>query len=120
MTEQTFTLDAARALIPEVRDRTERIVRVRAELAELTHELHQGAVPDGGVAEAKALEAQLDELVSWFTEQGIAVRGLAPMLIDFPAVIDGEPMQLCWLEGERELAWYHRPELGFVGRRPLD
>jgi len=114
-----FTVDEARALIPEVRERTKQIVRVRAELAELTHALRGGAVPDGSVAEAKAHEARLDEWVSWFGEQGIAVRGLAPMLIDFPAVIDGEPMQLCWLEGERELAWCHRPDLGFVGRRPL-
>jgi hypothetical protein len=24
---------------------------------------------------------------------------------------------LCWLEGERELAWYHKAEFGFAGRR---
>jgi hypothetical protein len=26
---------------------------------------------------------------------------------------------LCWLEGDRELAWYHRLDTGFAGRRPL-
>ena len=26
---------------------------------------------------------------------------------------------LAWLEGEPELRWYHRPELGFAGRRVI-
>jgi len=26
---------------------------------------------------------------------------------------------LCWLEGDPDLAWYHRVDLGFAGRRPL-
>jgi hypothetical protein len=25
----------------------------------------------------------------------------------------------CWLEGEPELGWYHRTDLGFAGRRRL-
>jgi hypothetical protein len=25
----------------------------------------------------------------------------------------------CWLEGDRDLRWYHEVELGFAGRRPL-
>lgn len=119
MTDRTFTVDEARALIPDVRERTEEIIRMRADLAELAHDLRQGASTDGGIPEAKAYEARLDELVSWFGDVGIEVRGLAPVLIDFPAVLNGEDVQLCWLEGEDDLAWWHRPDLGFVGRRPL-
>jgi arsenite methyltransferase len=26
---------------------------------------------------------------------------------------------LCWIEGETELRWYHRLDLGFAGRRRL-
>ncbi len=40
-------------------------------------------------------------------------------LIDFPAVIDGEPVFLCWRSDETELAFYHRIEDGYAGRRPL-
>ena len=32
---------------------------------------------------------------------------------------DGVPVLLCWLEGEAELHWYHRLDLGFAGRRRL-
>lgn len=119
MTDRTFTVAEARALIPDVRERTAEIIRTRADLAELAADLRRGDSSEGGIPEAKAYEARLDELVSWFGDQGISVRGLAPVLIDFPSTLNGEDVQLCWLEGEPDLAWYHRPDLGFVGRRPL-
>jgi hypothetical protein len=34
-------------------------------------------------------------------------------------VLKGEPVLLCWLEGEQRLNWYHRMECGFPGRRML-
>ncbi|MCW2886615.1 MAG: hypothetical protein QOE54_716 [Streptosporangiaceae bacterium] len=118
--EREFTLAEARALMPEVLSKADEIVRLRADLAELAHELNtEGSSPFGGIPEAKAYEARLEEHLAWFGEQGIEVKGLAPLLIDFPARIDGRSVRLCWLEGDRELAWYHLSELGFIGRRPL-
>lgn len=119
--EREFTVEEARALLPEVRERAAEFVRLRADLAELALELRGGGGPaSGGIAEAKAYEARLDEQVGWFTGQGIEVKGIAPLLVDFPSVLDGRSVRLCWLEGDTELAWYHRTELGFPGRRPLD
>ncbi|MCW2915061.1 MAG: hypothetical protein JWN52_3129 [Actinomycetia bacterium] len=121
MTEREFTLAEARALMPEVLAKTAEIVRLRADLAELALDLRtEGSSPFGGIAEAKAYEARVEEHLTWFSEQGIEVKGLAPLLIDFPAWIDGRSVRLCWLEGDSELAWYHLSELGFVGRRPLN
>jgi hypothetical protein len=121
MGENEFTVASARALIPEVRVRAAEIVRIRADLAELAHELRtQGSSELGGKAEAKALEARLEEEIAWFGAQGIEVKSVAPLLLDFPAVLDGRSIRLCWLEGDAELSWYHRTELGFPGRRPLD
>lgn len=120
MDDREFTVPEARALIPEVRERAGEIVRLRADLAELALALRTGEdTPHGGMAEVKAYEARLDEQVAWFTEQGIEIKNIAPFLIDFPAVLDGRSVRLCWLEGDTELAWYHRTELGFAGRRPL-
>jgi hypothetical protein len=119
-TEREFTVAEARALIPEVRDRAAEIVRRRADLAELTLDLRvHGASERGGIPEVKASEARLDEEIAWFAGQGIEVKSLAPFLIDFPAVLDGRSVRLCWLEGDAELGWYHRTDLGFAGRRPL-
>ncbi|WP_460491436.1 DUF2203 domain-containing protein [Dactylosporangium cerinum] len=52
-------------------------------------------------------------------QPGIQLKGLAPLLLDFPAEFDGVPVLLCWLEGDQDLAWFHRADLGFAGRRPL-
>ena len=116
----TFTLDEAGALLPELREVAADLVTVRANLMDLQTTLSQGQPsPLGGRAEAKALEAQLSELLAWFQAQGLQVRGWAPLLLDFPSQLDGEEILLCWLEGDQALDWYHRPEHGFAGRRRL-
>ncbi len=115
-----YTLAEARQLLPALQSRAADLVTVRADLVNLETALAHGAPsPLGGLPEAKALEARLGELLSWFPEQGLDVKGVAPLLVNFPATLDGEAVLLCWLEGEPELRWYHRPELGFAGRRVI-
>jgi hypothetical protein len=117
--ERVFTLAEARDLLPEVRRRADEAISVRADLVELQAALEQGEPQPrlGGLAEAKGFQAQLSELLGWFPAQGIELKSIAPLLIDFPAEMEGEPVLLCWLEGEHQLAWYHKPEHGFAGRR---
>jgi hypothetical protein len=118
--DRIFTVAEARELLPEVVARADEFVAVRADLIELRAALQQGEPsPLGGLAEAKALEAQFDDLISWFPAQALELKGAAPLLLDFPSRIGGELVLLCWLEGDRELAWYHKPEHGFAGRRPI-
>jgi hypothetical protein len=73
----------------------------------------------GGLPEAKGFQARLSELVSWFSAAGLEVKGIAPLLLDFPSELAGEPVLLCWLEGEPELGWYHPVAYGFAGRRRI-
>jgi hypothetical protein len=65
------------------------------------------------------MQARLSELLGWFPAQGLDVKGIAPLLLDFPAELSGEPVLLCWLEGEEELRWYHKAQHGFAGRRVI-
>ncbi|MGH3694693.1 MAG: DUF2203 domain-containing protein [Pseudonocardiaceae bacterium] len=115
-----FRVHEARDLMPEVRTRVDALIETRADLTELSVDLQRfGSSPLGGLAEMKALQARLDHMTEWFSAQGIELKGLAPVLIDFPAELDGESVRLCWLEGETDLAWYHRSDLGLAGRRRL-
>jgi hypothetical protein len=50
---------------------------------------------------------------------GIVIRDLERGLIDFPAMIDGQEVYLCWLREEPRVSYYHLPDAGFAGRRPL-
>ncbi|MCK2216886.1 DUF2203 domain-containing protein [Actinomadura sp. ATCC 31491] len=118
--DRIFTLDEARALLPEIIDDAGTVIAARADLAEIAHDRQaRGSSELGGIPEIKALEARIEEILSGWTERGIEVKGIAPVLVDFPAMLDGVSVRLCWIEGEPELGWYHRTDLGFAGRRPL-
>ncbi|MET0493784.1 MAG: DUF2203 domain-containing protein [Actinoplanes sp.] len=116
-----FTLAQAREDLAKLRPLLDEIVVVRADVVELTAALTPGGTPTalGGLPERKAAEARLNELMTQVQETGVELKGLAPLLLDFPCDLDGVPVLLCWLEGDPELAWYHRLDLGFAGRRRL-
>lgn len=116
-----YTLASARVELARLRPLLDEFVAVRADTTELAAALAPGGDPTtlGGLPEWKAKAARLDELVTEVQQTGIQLKGLAPLLLDFPAEFDGVPVLLCWLEGDRDLAWFHRADLGFAGRRPL-
>ena len=116
-----FTLDEARTELARLRPVLAQIVVVRADAAELAAAVRgrAGATGLGGLPELKAAEAKLDELMTAVQQTGAELKGFAPLLLDFPSDLDGTPVLLCWLEGDEQLGWYHRADLGFAGRRPL-
>ena len=116
-----FTVAQARAELAQLLPLLDELVVVRADVVELSAALTDGGPPTtlGGLPEWKAAEARLNELMTEVQQTGAELKGIAPLLIDFPADLDGVPVLLCWLEGDAELIWYHRLDLGFAGRRRL-
>jgi hypothetical protein len=117
-----FTVAEAREALAALRPVLDELVAVRADAAELAVDVHDGGAPSplGGLPELKAAQARLDDLMTTVQQTGAELKGFAPLLVDFPSERDGVPVLLCWLEGDRELSWYHRRDIGFAGRRPLD
>ncbi len=119
---KVFSLDEARAQLADLRPVLAEIIVVRANLAELGFALAQEATATsslGGLPELKGAQAHLDEMLTEVQAGGIQMKGFAPLLLDFPSWLDGEPVVLCWLEGEAALDWFHRADLGFAARRRL-
>jgi hypothetical protein len=118
---KVYSVAEARALLAELRPTLDEIVTLRADAAELNLALARepGGSPLGGLPELKAAQARLDDLVTSLRNAGVEIKGFAPLLLDFPGWLDSSPVLLCWLEGDADIAWYHRAELGFAGRRPL-
>jgi hypothetical protein len=103
-----WTVDEARAYLPRLRELVER-VRDGAVAAERVRG-NGGSAPD----------ANLDEALSELAEGDIILRDTDAGLIDFHALgSDGVVYYLCWRLGEDELDWWHLPEEGFPGRKPL-
>jgi hypothetical protein len=118
--DKVYSVEQARAVLAEIRPLIEDLIKLRADAAELAAAVRNGdASPLGGLPELKAAQARMDDLLSSIAAQDIQIKGLAPLLLDFPGQLDGVPVLLCWLEGDPDLGWYHRDDLGFAGRRPL-
>lgn len=117
MTEH-FTVVQARRMLPDIQAQADRLIELRADLADAQLALQTGT-GNAGVAEAKALEANVHDIVELLTQKGLQIKGIAPLLVDFPAEIEGREGLLCWLEREPDLAYWHPVETGFMGRRPI-
>ena len=106
MASRAWTLESARAMLPEVRRRTARAV-ADAEALLARRERTQGRGRAG-------VEQRIQEVVSrWAREMealGVEVKG--PWLVDF----DSGAGYYCWRWPEEELAWFHGYDEGFAGR----
>jgi hypothetical protein len=66
----------------------------------------------GVIDQMQAGVARIDEL-------GITLREIETGLIDFPALVAGRQIFLCWRLGEDDVAWWHELGDGFGGRQAL-
>lgn len=63
---------------------------------------------------------RLDEAAARFGEQGIALKDVELGLVDFRALRGGEPVWLCWRDGEDAVTTWHPLDAGFAARRPVE
>ncbi len=120
-----FTRDEANALIPRLK---EMLLRLRAAKDELTdaeaHDaLSEAAPTNGGGDEGRKVGVaflEVRRLLGAIEEAGIVLRDIDRGLVDFPAVIDGREVYLCWELGEDDVAHWHDLDSGYRGRQPLD
>ncbi|MEW6702904.1 MAG: DUF2203 domain-containing protein [Bacteroidota bacterium] len=40
-------------------------------------------------------------------------------LVDFPAILEGKEVLLCWRSDEEDISFYHGLDEGFYGRKPI-
>ncbi len=59
-------------------------------------------------------------LLETLEQSGIVLRDIDRGLVDFPSMMDGREVYLCWELGEEEVAYWHELDGGYVGREPLD
>ena len=125
MHHRHYTVDEANTRLDLVGAIVRRIRDARAQLTEegfdqsfsTISELTGGAWP-GAEHAAAALEVALgfDRL----EELDVVVRDLERGIIDFPSLLGGEEIYLCWLVGEPSVGHWHAVESGFGGRQPLE
>lgn len=122
-----YDIDAANARLKELepilaalRDARDEIAAGQLRLAQL--DSTDGADPaqlarerEGMTLTVKRMEQAVRQIDAW----GVTLRDIGTGLVDFPALVNGRPIWLCWKLGEGEIAFWHELEAGIAGRKPL-
>ncbi len=138
-----YSIDDVNQLLPEVRDVLLRLRAQRGQLVELRdraveHLSAVGARGGGsgdeavdetavsGDAELRRLRLrmqgvidQMQAAVAELDARDVVLRDIPTGLVDFPALVSGRQVWLCWRLGEEELGWWHELDTGVAGRKPL-
>jgi hypothetical protein len=122
MIERVFTVEEANALLPELRRSLDAIRQARHQVLEGAEPFRGRAATNGGGEQRpeywqamSTLREELEGLIAL----GIVLRDAESGLVDFPARVDGREVFLCWRPDEDRVGYWHGPESGFAGRRPL-
>ncbi len=122
MRERRFTPEEANAATAGLRPRLERIKEARRVVIDHGELVRGRVAADGGGSEGSAFYEAIRTLrreVEQLAEDGILLRDPEVGLVDFPAMVEGREGFLCWRLDEERVAFWHPPESGYRGRRPL-
>jgi hypothetical protein len=127
-----YAIDEANAALPEVERILAALRDQREELIGLRDKVVAASPPDGetpttGAAEQirllrlgmQGLIDQMQAGVARLVEMDVTLRDISTGLIDFPALVTGRPIWLCWRLGEDDVEFWHPHDEGFEARRPL-
>jgi len=131
---KTFTLSEAQTLLPVLEALLLKARAAGARAGELEREmqqLSQRIFMSGGMhvdvsaaarrrAEREKSMKEAEDTLAEIDEIGVQVKDLEKGLLDFPCLMDGQTVLLCWKLGEKEIGFWHTTDAGFAGRQPLD
>ena len=131
---KTFTLNEAQTLLPVVEALLKKAQAAATRAAEIELEmqaLSQRIFLSGGMhvdvvtaarrrAEHEKTMQEAKDTLAEFEAIGVQLKDLEKGLLDFPCVVEGKTVLLCWKLGEKEIGYWHSEEDGFAGRKPLD
>jgi hypothetical protein len=122
--EKHYTREEATALLPQVRGWLERLAILRQELERSDKRLTSLMSPGndlGGDLVNRWIRtlAEMQGLLGEFQQREIQVKDVDRGLIDFPAIIGGREVFLCWELGEERVEFWHDLDSGYGGRERI-
>ena len=119
-----YSREEARALLPSIREWLEKLQKIRQRLEQQDQQLTEvlkGGNDIGGdnvnrwVRTLVATKSLLEE----FHKREIQVKDLDRGLIDFPSILGGREVFLCWEQDEDDIEFWHELDTGYAGRERL-
>lgn len=134
MPEEIFDLTLAQKLLPRLECLLRNAVESKRRIAEIEQQ-YANLVKDiflsGGRAvdvptfsqhkqEKEDGERILQQSVREIEQLGCVIKDLGIGLVDFPCRVGDREAYLCWRLGEPSIGFWHTPDEGFAGRKPID
>ncbi len=126
MDKRIFTLAEASCMLSqlekcfeEIKKERAAIVKGRDEIKKASSKADLGGGSTYGPRYIQALE-QISQHIDQIHEGGVVVKDLESGLCDFPYMMDGRLVYLCWKLGEPDIRWWHETDAGFASRQPLN
>jgi len=134
MADKYFDRREAEELLPtitpwleEARDEKQKIEAFKAELAQVASRIMVLGGTSPPLADLLRKKTDHDEaaerlveVIHRIQETGVLVKDIEQGLVDFPSLLEGEEIYLCWKLGENRIAFWHGIDEGFAGRKPID
>ncbi len=122
--QKHYTREEARELLPQVRKWLQQMNHLRGKMDKYDQRLVGMATEGqdlGGETVNQSIKtaAEIRELLLEFQKREIMIKDLERGLIDFPALIGGREVFLCWEKDEEDIEFWHDIDSGFAGREPL-
>jgi hypothetical protein len=122
--QKHYTRDEARYLLPQIRQWLTRSAELQAAVQELEERLG-GLMAPGSDLGGELVNTwvrtlvDLEEVLLEFQRREIQVKDLQRGLVDFPAILDGREVFLCWEQDEEDIEFWHELDAGYAGRERL-
>jgi len=122
--DKHYTREEASALLPQIRGWLLRLNGLSEELERLDQRLKNLAGQGNDIGGDSVNNwirtlSEMQELLAEFQSRRIFIKDLSRGLIDFPAIIGGREVFLCWESDEENVEFWHDLETGYGGRERL-
>ncbi len=122
--EKHYTREEAEALLPQVREWLARLNELRTALERSDKRITSLMQPGndiGGDLVNRSIRtlADMQVLLGEFQKREIHIKDIERGLLDFPAIIGGKEVFLCWELGEDNIEFWHDLETGYGGRERI-
>ena len=122
--QKHYTREEANALLPQIRKWLARLNQLREDLQRCEKRL-SGLIEQGNDTGGETVNnwiralADMQETLAEFQRRQIFIKDLERGLLDFPAIIGGREVFLCWEADEDAVEFWHDLETGYGGRERL-
>ena len=123
--QKHYTVEEARELLPQLRSWLTQLAELQENMKQVDDRLSQllasGSDALGGhtVNRHIWLMSEFQKLMREFTSREIQIKDLQRGLVDFPALIGGKEVFLCWEKDEDDIEFWHELDSGYANRERL-